>query len=401
MKEETILEAILPVAQQTKTCLIGTTTPSGSDHIVSTMITAKDEKGHPVIATVRIGKPCEECRKLRVLCTHAENTVAEGTSRKKRKRYAALYETKEHIKMREYQGEIGDSSRSIYQPAWINELKQSKLVDVPNVIDCIFVTSDPAQGGSCEWATIGAYFDRARGEMVICLLDAIKLNKASPSELKKNFTNSIRTLRSSHAVFSQTPIVCCIESAPNTFSEAIDEYAEFISNQDPELNMICMREMPKGRSGVPKDNPITRIMCERSAMFMESESVKFSKYCVTSIETSTIDKEKNKFLSQLERLARKVDEKTGKVRIDGKDGGSNDDYAVAFMMQTYWYEYFWRSDKEYYKNFKSYSASWRSSHFKMKDYKPNHRKSKKRKTIAYNNYVENKEKAKINNMSCI
>jgi hypothetical protein len=373
MKEETILEAILPVAQQNDTCLLGTTTPSGTDHIVSTMISAKDKKGNPVIATVRIGKPCEECRQLKILCTHAENTVAEGTSRKKRARYAALYEGREHIKMREYQGEIGDVSRPIFQPRWIHLLKERPLLDLPPVIDMLFLTCDPAQGGACEWATIGAYYDRSIGSMVICLLDAIRLDKASPSYIHDQMLASVKTLRAAHPKFQDVPIVYCVESAPKMFAEMIDQYAEEISSNEP-VNVTCMREGPNGDTGVPKDNVNTRMMADMSAVFMENEAVYFSKYCVTSIENSDVEKEKFKLCSQLERIARKVDEKTGKIRIDGKDGGANDDYSVAFMMQPYWYQWFWKSTKPHYESVKKYSSGWRlpvtTEGFQVKEYDP-------------------------------
>jgi len=396
MKEETILEAILPVAQQNDTCMLGTTTPSGTDHIVSTMISARDKKGNPVIATVRIGKPCEECRQLKKLCTHAENTVAEGTSRKKRARYAALYEGREHIKMREYQGEIGDVSRSIFQPRWVHLLKERKLVDVPPVIDMLFLTSDPAQGGACEWATIGTYYDRNLGAMVICLLDAIRLDRASPANIHDQMLESVKTLRAAHPKFKNVPIVYCVESAPKMFAEMIDQYAEEISAQEP-INLTCMREGPNGDTGVPKDNVNTRMMADMSAVFMENEAVYFSKYCVTSVVGSTVEKEKFKLCSQMDKIARKVDEKTGKIRIDGKDGGANDDYGVAFMMQPYWYQWFWKSTKPHYETVKQFSAGWRmsvtSGGFQVKEYDPaiypdKVRALKKQKTSHDPNYLD-------------
>ena len=70
--------------------------------------------------------------------------------------------------VREYQGEIGDASRKIFQASWIHRLTLHRPVPVPENVDMLFLTSDPAQGGDCEWSTVGAYYDRISGCMVIC-----------------------------------------------------------------------------------------------------------------------------------------------------------------------------------------------------------------------------------------
>lgn len=358
MDEETILQGILPVAQQENTCLIGTTTPAGSDHIVSTMISARDEHGNPVIRTVRIGAPCEECRRMQRLCTHSENTVAEGTSRKKRAKYQALYGDRKHIAMREYQGEIGDASRKVFQASWVHRLKLTKPVPVPEHIDMLFLTSDPAQGGDCEWSTIGAYYDRNIGSMVICLLDSFCLKPATPQNMKTKLRGSIDAIRSAHPTFRAAPIVYCVESAPKMFAEAIAEYADEIARAE-RINIVCMNENSDGRPGVPKTNVNTALMVEVSQRFLENNAVRFSEKCVTSC--SSVPEERKKLLGQLERMSRKVDEKTRKVRIDGKDGGANDDYAVAFMMQPFWHRWFWDSANQAYENVKHYSLRFRGA----------------------------------------
>lgn len=358
MDENTILQGILPVAQQQKSCLIGTTTPAGTDHIVSSMISARDKHGKPVIKTVRIGEPCEECKRMQRLCTHSENTVPEGTSRKKRDKYKALYEDRKHILMREYQGEIGDSSRKIFQASWIHRLRLCKPVPVPEHVDMLFLTSDPAQGGNCEWSTIGAYYDRISGCMVICLLDSFCLKPATPHNMRIKLEQSISTLRCAHPTFRDTPIVYCVESAPKMFAEAVAEYADEIARSQ-RADIICMNESTDGRPGVPKTAGNTMIMSEVAQRFMENDAVRFSAACATSCES--IVQERKKLFDQLEKYARQIDEKTKKVRIDGKVGGANDDYAVAFAMQGYWYKWFWDSPNELYERTKSYSAKFRSA----------------------------------------
>lgn len=370
MKQATLLKAVFPVLQQNATCLLGTTTPSGSDHIVSRMITVLDDDGLPVIATVRIGKPCDECSAQRIFCTHVENAVAEGTSRKKRNKYQKLYEGgQEHIAMREFQGEIGDDSMQIFQRSWLVKLREKELTPVPASIDMLFITCDPAQGGVCEWSTIACYFDRIIGEMVIVLLDAFCIQPATPQNIKEHFERSINTLISSHPMFAHTPIVIACESAPKMFAEAIGEYALCISKTCA-IDVTVMREMRcvKGVAGVgvPKDAVNTVHMVDMTKVFLENNAISFSSVCCTSCREkgATVETQKVKLISQLERVKKKRKESTDpfstpRIRIDGKEGGQNDDYAVAFMMQAYWYSWFWQSTNELYADVRAFSSSRR------------------------------------------
>lgn len=366
MKEATLLKAVFPVAQQNNTCLLGTTTPSGSDHIVSQMITARDDNGDPVIATVRIGKPCDECSARRVLCTHIENSAAEGTSRKKRTKYQKLYEGREHIAMREFQGEIGDDSQQIYQSVWLRALRDKPLRPLPAHIDTLFITMDPAQGGACEWSTVGAYYDRISGEMVVVLLDSFRIQPPTPQNIREHFERSVEALASENALFAKTPIVLACECAPKNFAEALAEYALDLARRTS-ISITVMREMPAIRNlagaGVPKNNSNTLHMADISKVYLENDAVAFSEACTTSCRTngSTVETQKLKMLAQLERVKKKRKEQKDpfappRFRIDGKEGGQNDDYAVAFMMQPYWYAWFWRSDQESYGRVRAWSA---------------------------------------------
>ena len=147
-------------------------------------------------------------------------------------------------------------------------------------------------------------------------------------------------------------------------------------------------------------------MADMSAIFMENEAVYFSKYCVTSLENSTVEKEKFKLCSQLEKMARKIDEKTKKIRIDGKDGSANDDYAVAFMMQPYWYQWFWKSTKPHYESVKQYSAGWRmpvtNEGFQVKEfdefsYPEAERAAKRQKTSTNPSYIQKANEIQMKN----
>jgi len=360
MNEETIFKAVLPVAQQECTALIATTTPSGNDHISSEIIQIKDDDGYPVIKTIRLGKPCDECLAKQILCTHAENTVGEGLSRKKRSRFFNLYKGREHVANAELQGEVGGMSSKLFQPAHLQRWKISEKKKVPLNIDVLFLTSDPAQGGKCEWSTVGAYFDTVEDKMVVCLIDSFRIHPPTIENMEYHMARTIRTLRRAHSSFANVPIVYCVESAPKMFAWNISSVAQKISIQQ-NLDVTCMCEV-NDDPGVSKTNLNTQIMVDITSYMLENDAMRFSDHCVTSVPDTTVEQQKDKLLNQLSKFERKIiDEKDpSKVRIDGKSSGnSNDDLGVALIMQGYWYQHFWTSNKNLYKGVKDYSKTWR------------------------------------------
>ena len=354
----------MPVAQQLQTCLIGTTTPAGSDNIVSHMITQCDGDGNPIIHSVRIGKPCAECAAAKKLCIHEESATADGTSRKKRDRFQYLYTGgREHIAMREYQGEIGDENRQLYEPDDLNSWKERSLIEVDGKVDLLFMTCDPAIGGKCEFSVVVSYFDVVRGAMVIVNLSSQVMSTGRDSELRCMFKEIILKTRGSHREFELAPFVIACEAAPSNFGPMIAEYMEELSQEIPSLSVTVMHEVDRGhRYGVGKTNSNTLDMSEMSSRFVSTGAVYFSKYCSTASPGSAVEDQKAKFFTHISRMKRRVIRRPSGdplIRIDGKEGGANDDYGVAFMMQPYWLRVFWRQTEKYQKA-KSYSAVWRS-----------------------------------------
>lgn len=358
MNVECILQSILPVAQQNNTVLLGTTTPLGSDNILSHMITTKDENGDPIIESIRIGKPCEECRKKKVLCVHMDNATAEGLSRKKRAKFALLYGEDSHKLMREYQGEISDSSTPIFQAKWLKALASRSTVPVRGPVRMIMMTIDPAVGGSDEFSVVCCYYDFMSGLQVIVLLDSYPLKPASPKVIKRSLFRCIIHLRSLNHHFKEIPIVVAVESAPKNFAEAIAEYIDDMQRKGISKNIFPMRETEKGtRPGVPKTNQNTQDMMMDAQMDLEMGKVVFSSVLSTTTAGTTPEKMKIKLIEQLSNFKKRVSEVTNEfampsVRIDGKSGGRKDDLGLAYIMNRYWYEYFRNSTNPFYEEAK-------------------------------------------------
>lgn len=362
MKEQTILQAIFPVAQQIGTTLLATTTPQGSDNIVSRLITTQDENGDPIIAAVRIGKPCAQCRAAKQLCMHKESATAEGLSRKKRQKFQAFYKGLEHIAMREFQGEIGDSSQHIFLPEWLNALATRPTIDITTPVGLLFMTMDPAQGGRNEVGITTCYFDPNIDSQIIVHADAYHLNPASPKNIKGILYNVLKTVRNAQYQFREAPIVIAVECAPKVFSEQIGEYVKDLKAKNFIENVWVICKMPGDRPGVPKTQQNTQDMCNLAADFMEAGKVFFSKNFVVSQAGVKKEDMKEKLIQQLLNFKKHEKERTDsfappRIRIDGKEGGSaNDDLAVSFIMQRYWYSTFWNDNHPMYDEAKKVCA---------------------------------------------
>lgn len=358
MKEQTILQAIFPVAQQIGTTLLATTTPQGSDNVVSRLITTQDEYGDPIIAAVRIGKPCDQCRALKQLCMHKESATAEGLSRKKRQKFQAFYKGQEHIAMREFQGEIGDSSQHIFLPKWLNALAKRPTMSINGPVELLFMTMDPAQGGFNELGVTTCYFSPHIDSQIIVHMDAYPLHPATGKNIKSILLRILNTVRCAQDSFKDVPIVIAVESAPKIFTEQIGEFVSDLLSDGIISNVWVMCKMPGERPGVPKTNQNTQDMCTLAADFMEAGKVFFSDNFVVSRPGVRKEDMKEKLIQQLLNFKKKEKERTDsfappRIRIDGKEGGStNDDLGVSFIMQRYWYTYFWNDESPLYKEAK-------------------------------------------------
>lgn len=355
MRPNTILTVILPVLQENDTCLISTTTPGNPEHVLSKMINTKDDDGEYILNTVRIGEPCAECEKNKVmLCTHVGNAQPEGTSRTKRTRYMKFYENGlEDLARQEFEGVQRNMNARVFEQLWIDNLRARDRLKLEDNVPFLLMTMDPAQGGSCEFATIVSYFDVGTGKVVIVFMDADVTN-GRPAEIRSRIRRMIETVRDIPQL-AHTPIVVACESAPPLFAACTAEaVAELAYNQNRNIHVLTGKD---GRPGVPKTDTNTREMEMMSSRLMQYGHVAFSDR-FTTIDIVYSKKEMiDKFLNTLPYMQRKVimrTDGTQRVKVTGKGVGCpNDDLTVAFMMIPYWYDNFMISSKPEDLNFKN------------------------------------------------
>lgn len=363
IKADVYRQSILPVAQGKNIVLIILSTPLGQDNETTRLFNTKDDDGKPIIRAVRIGRSCEECRIARTLCTHVENATGEGLSRRKRKAFMNFYAEQMHVAMREYTGETSDDSVEIYKKEWIQRLLRRKPFETPALVDMLFVSIDPAQGGSCEWGFCACYYDVLTNLQVIVQLDGPQIDDVTPNLLMEWLRESINHLRRRSASFASIPIVIACEGAPIVISRQLQYYVALLIEERSIFNVHIMREMPGEAPGVPKTAVNTRHMVEFSAHLLQNDQVVFSDVfgsALSGVSHEIALREKTKFLQQLVNVKIRMtpsqrQDGLPKARIDGKSGGMNDDVAVAWIMNYYWYLQFMKSMRTDYQQIKSQS----------------------------------------------
>lgn len=365
---------------------IGLTTPLGQDNEVTKLFNTKDKNGEVIIASIRIGKPCDDCRAKRILCVHAENATGEGLSKKKRERFQNFYKGEEHIAMREFQGETSDDARILFQQEWLLSLARNTPFKVRGPVDVIMVSIDPAQGGQCEWGFCACIYDVINNSQIIVQMDACRISPATPSEIKRWLLRSLQSLRARHPAFTEPPILIACESAPKVITEMIAEQVQELINVGTVYNTYLMLETPDERPGVPKNSQNTQDMVRYCQNLMENGKVHFANVFGTSV----LGKDKVDvlcdFFTQIGNVKIRYEDTNRpdgvmKARIDGKSGGRNDDLAVAWLMNYYWYLEYMLSKKPAYLDIKQQSSHWRAGHVTIPGFTIDHLRRKQNDTL--------------------
>lgn len=158
---------------QTLTCLIAITTPRERDHFFSVMTRMTDpHTGKPLYNVIRIGEPCDECKKTSTpwTCNHNFEEDAPWKSRRKIKKYEQFYVEQglEHVHMREQFGTDADNVDRAFTSESVDNLMQRPVTRVEQRPKLIFMSGDPSGVGKSAYGLAAAFFDR--GQMVVRII---------------------------------------------------------------------------------------------------------------------------------------------------------------------------------------------------------------------------------------
>lgn len=340
------LEVMLPVAQETNAIMIGLTTPLGEDNPTSQFFDTKDETGQTIFRHIRIGQPCDSCKEKKVLCHHKENATGAGVSRRKRRQFMNFYAGQMHVAMREYQGTPGEAGIPLFRKESLEALGQRRPYPVSIAATFIVLSIDPAQGGKCDWGVCACYYDVPANLQVIIHLDAVKLESVTPDHMKNQLYLTLFSIRSRHRLFQNIPIVVACEAEPKVIGTQIAWCIQALESEGHFKNVFSMYEKgPSGDPGVPKTNLNTQQMVAHTQLLLDNDQVAFSDHFKTLTPCAHDDPEahiKRMLFMQVNNFKRReipTNRLDGKTmwRMDGKAGNQDDDLAVAYIMNVYWY----------------------------------------------------------------
>lgn len=279
----------------------------------------------------------------------------------------SFYEGQEHIAMREYTGETSDDNLVIYRGEWLDDLLRRIPFETPRLVDALFVSIDPAQDGPCSWGFCACYYDVISNTQVIVQVDENQPDTVTPDVLESWLRDSILSLRTRSEMFRYIPIIIACESAPKMIGIQLQYFLQGMIDKKVLSNTYLMHESSDGTPGVPKTAVNTQIMVTLSAKLLENRQVAFADvFGATGVgepdqlKTTAKVNFKNQLQNVKVRFVNSTrQDGTRKQRIDGKGNGKNDDVAVAWFMNYYWYLQFMTSNKDVYVAIRSCADAWR------------------------------------------
>ena len=362
VNEKLMTETILPATQEGRLCMVGISTPQGSDSYFTVMIRKMDmsvDPPQPMWNVIRTGI-CEECRiaKTVLKCTHME--PAHWLSQKKIGKLKQVLADKPHLLQREMFGEPADADI----PAFNHEHIDNMINNVPHgmqicnkPVTCVYLAVDPSGAGSSNFAFVGIVQKGTR--MELCLL-AIT-NESEGLEDDELLVSQIIT-----AIREMYP-KCVIVFIPESNLGKEGSHLERLVRHD---NLICTMSHKPGWFGMQKTAIVTfemHAMMEHvlrdKAMFISDTlwaipppsaqrnlnivpgSRAAAMYMLNVLRTEGKamrwqDLTKGDPMNQTEKTA---------YKLSGKRGSAmNDDLWVALMTAWYWKGQFWDSSEPRY-----------------------------------------------------
>ena len=158
--ESLLKETILPTIVKKRTCMIGISTPQGSDNIYTWLTNFVEPGTNPprlMFNVVQAGRVCPACMAAdkALECTHMRASVPPWMSLGKVARMQQLYADDPALHARENLGVVADMGRKAFPPGDVDALAANVAHGVgANGVKCVYVACDPSGGGSSEFAIV-------------------------------------------------------------------------------------------------------------------------------------------------------------------------------------------------------------------------------------------------------
>lgn len=340
--EDVMFEVVMPLLQLEVTTLIGISTITGEDNIMTRFMEMKDNNGDPLFETKRMYLMCEPCREAGVgsTCTHLLNLLPPWSSGRKRRIVSCLMKDHQAMLEREIGGFASETLKAF----------DSKLVKALRTKPkwhpvgyehqkCVFISIDPSGCGDSDFAVASFIF--LQGKFVLVGAEAYPIGSAAESE--ELLLKHIRELERI-SYFTNARKLFIIE---NNYGNEAERLETFLTANI--RNFHVLREKPtKAGFATSHNNKSSAVDRFRDQLggdaFFISNSSAFA--CITRDYNSTID-----FLvHQLSCFSENVVDNSRKMGTHpkrfytGKTVGSKDDLVMALLLAFLWIPVFNGSD---------------------------------------------------------
>jgi hypothetical protein len=332
-------EVILPLMQLSETYMIGISTIKDESNFMSRYIKQKDEHGQQFFRVFQFYGACLECRNagLAFQCNHMDHLKPTWHSSNKVKRIKILMEGQQELANQELSGVSSAKNKNAFDVKDIRSLFDKNAVKLHEAMQFLFIAVDPSGGGSSNFAICSTY--QKNGKTIVLGMEAVKTKVIDEAyEILRKHVVKIRALTK----LAEPTLVFIFENNLGFEAQHLANFANknfnnfIIMNGNNKVGLYTNNQFKVGSAVMLKNR-------------LKKEMIFFSKELFSVSKTTEQVKEQlENELNEYRRIVHQSNSDFSKTKetYSGKDGSSkNDDLVISLLLNVYWSELFYTSDK--------------------------------------------------------
>ena len=345
--QDSLYEAILPLASVDRTALIGVSTIEVKDDENFFTDLVRNHK-RLKIKCFEVSTACPACIRAErpQLCDHKVDQLPAWSSKEKRDQLMALYgEARRAQYLKENAGLNIEPSMCCFPGAKVRDLFGNPPCRLPTTpVEHVFVAIDPCSGSN-QRKTRGSNYALVSIIKPGCTIvgaEALDVTDYFASRYQERIVAHVRQL------CERFPIARIIVAIENLTGLEHAHVSKLLLETFPQ-RVVCMQEkdLKLGVGTTHKVKEDMQIILNR--FFVAGDVCLAEPFITTHEDRATMFTEWCSELCRYKEIRELPANEFGKTRIgwSGKEGGQRDDMAVALQLAVYWREIFWQETASY------------------------------------------------------
>ena len=343
---EVLHQVILPLFAIDPVSMIGISTVTDNDNIMSQYLNLRDNNGRTVFYTLQVYQACAECREkgdeAAESCNHNQHVLPSWQSARKKSIIKAMMQGSEHFRS-EILGIVGAAHERAFEPKHVNnlfEVNKRFVLQYDVHYPILFIAIDPSGCGKSSDMAICSFIHQHGARVIIGM-------ESFPGKTGlENITHILRHVRLLERLqfFNMTRKVFIIE---NNLGNEADYIAKAIT--DNVNNCVIMNNLhsstAKSKVGLRTTNAVktqavehVRNLLRESALFFVMEQV----FVSTHENVIKLFREEMEYFSE---IIKDKDFDKPKRFFSGKRSSHKDDLVLATLFGLYWSQKFMSSNE--------------------------------------------------------